>query len=104
MGVVISKETFDSLMNATMDKLRATEALTVDDYIVLTRLYNTINYNGMQSEKITELAKLFSDEVMDQLLNALAARESSGGSFYSSRYKIAIGGRPDGNSMFRIIE
>ena len=108
VGIAVTKKYFDSIFNYYNSYIKVSEKseITTKEYIEIMRIYNTIGF--IKDYKANNLYFNYQNRVYDNLLldavEKLCANESIGGSFYSIKHKLYIGGLRDSNSMYRIIE
>lgn len=78
--------------------------LTNLDYVLLVRLYNTIEVKDLQStdQLYKDFLSLFYPYYIEPSAVALRARLTKGMCYYSSEFDLYIGGKPHLNSMYQI--
>ena len=101
IGIKVTRSEFDSLLSYSLKKLHANEVMSAADYVVLVRLFNTINQLELRTEQAWEIVSVYGDAILDGAVAVLHARES-GSSLYSPDYDISIGGLYHANSMYTI--
>lgn len=105
VGIKISQSEFDRKVEYGLSELSSTNEIVIDDYILLVRIYNTIEVNTMQDKKenYEKFIKLFVPVHIEKAEKKLEATVTKGMAYYSKKYDIYIGGRPHNNSMFRLM-
>jgi len=104
IGIKVTQKTFDSLVTASLGRMHLAANLTVDNCIVLVRLYNTISLHQYQSEQALELVRLYGDAIIDRSVEILGMREARPGKLYSPAHDVYFGGLPHENSLYAIIK
>lgn len=103
-GIEITLKKLDDLVNELSAKCASLkqEELTVEDYIELVRISNTV---GMEENKYLglryiELSNYVNDEVLMEMIFSLEAVATKGGAMWSNKHKILIGGWKHYNSHY----
>jgi outer membrane receptor for monomeric catechols len=107
IGIPVSKKQFDSTISNAVITMREKYNGNANDMIKIARLYNTLEFDHMIDETKTnkEFIHLFDSKRYDILfIKKLDATERIGGSYYSKKYQIYLGGLPDNNSKYRIVK
>jgi hypothetical protein len=102
-GESISEADFNLQINKFIDVMeKGNTVKTIDDYMVLVRLQNTVAYEGLfcRKEVYRHFLNLFESKYLKPTVYKLEAHVSRGGGYYSSKYKIGIGGPPPANGDF----
>ena len=102
-GIAISEADFNLQINKFIDIMEKGDTIkTIDDFIVLVRLLNTVAYEKLifRKEIYMHFFNLFESRYLKPTVTKLEARESRGGGYYSPKYKIGIGGPPPANGDF----
>jgi hypothetical protein len=77
--------------------------LSIEEYILCAKLWNSLYLNGMNTdnEPYRSYLRLFDNNLL-KIIEALEAKLSKGMGHYSKKYNIDIGGSPHPNSYFCI--
>ena len=97
----ITKSKFDSLIVNSTSLINDSKELTIDNYIEIVRLVNTIEKNNLFDD-YKEFRDLYYLKVFKKAVHVLEASIWKGGCFYSEKYDIFIGGKTQRNSQFTI--
>lgn len=107
IGLPISKVDFDQYVQTYLNKLNdSNDSLSIDDYIILTRIWNTIEINNLNDENklYNEIVEKYYPKIFEEATKLMKAKLSKGMAMYSEEYDLWFGGRPHGNSQFKIKE
>jgi hypothetical protein len=76
-----------------------------DDYIAMLRLWNTIDLSDLAKtdEVYRDYASAFFPGMVERATHALNAVPTKGMALYSKQHDVYIGGKPHGNSQYRLI-
>jgi hypothetical protein len=105
IGIPITRESFDSLVNASIHLLKAKDTpISLFDYMVMIRLFNTIEENELTDTKSKTFRDLFFPSAIGEAAKAIDAGIGKGMCYYSKKYDLYIGGSPHQNSQYLISE
>lgn len=98
---MISIKQFDSLVQKyintiSIDKIDTTMAFE------LARIYNTIEWENMSNEECKTFIAIYNKQYYYDVISLLEAKRWKGGSYYSKKFNITIGGVPQENSRYFI--
>ncbi len=104
-AVPITQAEFDSQLDhylAALDDPDAT--LSDDDYVAITRLWNTIQHRrpAGDEERIAAFESRFYPGEVETVTNALGMQLSKGMALYSADRDLYLGGAPHANSMYDV--
>ena len=104
-GVPITQAEFDAQLDRYLTVLDDPDAtLSDDDYVAITRLWNTIQHGppaGDEERMAAFQARVFPGEVQN-VTEALGMELSKGMALYSADRDLYLGGAPHANSMYDI--
>jgi hypothetical protein len=102
LGIEITANQYDSMVQNSLVKFRShNSAKSIDDYLTLVKICNTIAFDDLETKDKLELFSLFRVN-LDTIVKVTDAILSNGGSFYSEKYSILIGGYRTKNNFYRI--
>jgi hypothetical protein len=104
VGIEISFARFNRLIQEYLIKLKDNQELTENDHIVLIRLVNTIDIYNFQNDESKELIELYYPKIFELAIIKLETQSWKGGSQYSQKHDIFIGGKPHSNSQYYITD
>lgn len=106
VGIAISRREFRRLVERYVVAMEADGPLATDDYITMTRLWNTIERDHLvhTDERFRHYYKLFFPGFVARLEKALGAIPTKGMALYSREHDLYLGGKPHANSAYRIEE
>jgi len=103
-GIAIDAQEFRILVEKYLAGMEAASAMTIEDYIIMVRLWNTIDV--FQLAASDALYKLYADAFFpayaELISKALHALPTKGMALYSKEYDIYIGGNPHANSQYKL--
>jgi hypothetical protein len=107
IGIPISHTEFKNLVKKTATTMPDVKGIKISTLIKLIRIENTLEFNEIT--EATEANKRFSslfvkNNYRGSFKKKMGAIEGIGGSLYSKKYKIFLGGLPDSNSKFRLVK
>jgi len=104
-GVPITQAEFNTQLDRYLAELDDTDAeLSDDDYVAITRLWNTIQHGpppGDEEKMAAFQARVFPAEVQT-VTQALGMELSKGMALYSADRDLYLGGAPHANSMYDV--
>ena len=104
-GVPITQAEFDSQLDRYLAALDDPDAeLSDDDYVAITRLWNTIQHrppSGDEEKMAAFQARVFPAEVQT-VTETLGMELSKGMALYSADRDLYLGGPPHANSMYAV--
>jgi hypothetical protein len=104
-GVPITQAEFDAQLERYLAALDDPDAtLSDDDYVAITRLWNTIQHRrpaGDEERMAAFQARVFPGEVQ-AVKQALGLELSKGMALYSADRDLYLGGAPHANSMYEV--
>ena len=104
-GVPITRAEFDEQLDRYVAALDDPDAeLSDDDYVAITRLWNTIQHGppaGDEERMAAFQARVFPAEVQT-VTQALGMELSKGMALYSAEHDLYLGGAPHANSMYAV--
>lgn len=108
LGIVISEQKFDSLVNSLLIQFRSdTSAKKIEDYLLLIRVGNTIEFDHLyltdSLKGYDELLNLYLFKYMNKIEKLTHATISIGYSLYSKEYNLQIGGMKTKDNFFKIV-
>ena len=100
----VSPTEFNKLINSSIEKCNQFEKLNVQDFILMTRLYNTISINNeyLNNANCKLFYNLYKEKIIHKCIEILDAKITKGMCYYSKKHDIYIGCKPHLNSHFII--
>jgi len=103
IGMPISQRNFDKLVSKFENIKEGDSLKNIQDYITFVRLFNTIYYSDLYKVPMyKKCANLFSRYFV-KTVGEIGALGQKGSWFYSKKYDLSIGGPPNNNSQFIIV-
>lgn len=99
IGLRLSRAKLPLLANYIKEK-SSNSKLSTKDYLIATRLYNTIRIN--QIDSLVWYKKFYFEKLMNNCVVVLNAKLDIGKCFYSKKYHIYIGGLAHKNSQYKL--
>jgi hypothetical protein len=106
VGIPMSMESFRALVADYTDRMEAGRAMTTDDYITMTRLWNTVEFRRL-SEKDSlfhRYAAAFFPAYVERVAKGLNALPTKGMALYSKEHDLFLGGKPHPKSQYKLEE
>ncbi|MER2623294.1 MAG: hypothetical protein ABTS22_05065 [Accumulibacter sp.] len=106
LGIPISRSEFRRLVEKYVSKMESDDPLQTDDYIAMTRLWNTIERDRLvhTDELFRRYYTRFFPDFVECVEKALGAIPTKGMALYSKDHDLYLGGKPHANSAYRIEE
>lgn len=104
-GVPITQAEFDAQLEHYLGMLDDPDAeLTEDDYVAITRLWNTIQLRRPpgDEDEIAAFEERFFPAEVETVTQALGMTLSNGMALYSREHDLYLGGVPHANSMYDV--
>jgi hypothetical protein len=103
-GVPITKADFDAQLDRYLTALDGGATLSDEDYVAITRLWNTIQFARPEGsdEKIAAFEARFFPGEVGTVGKALGMTPSKGMALYSAEHDLWLGGTPHANSMYEV--
>lgn len=100
---MVTKE-FYSLVSSELAFMKSNNVPSVEQSILLSRIFNTISMNNklLEIEQCKDFQSVFLKQYAAKCANILDAKLTKGLAYYSSKYDIYIGGAPNENSVIGI--
>lgn len=104
IGIPMDTETFHSLVRQYLDHILANDELDTDDFVTMTRLWNTISVNYLEESDplYGDFATAFFPDYVRRASHALGALPTKGMALYAKEYDLFIGGPPHENSQYQL--
>jgi hypothetical protein len=105
-GISISAERFHALATAYLARMVANEEMSPEDYITMTRLWNTIQHRGLieHDELFGRYSAAFFPGYVERVSRSLNAYPTKGMALYSKEYDLFLGGKPHTHSLYKLEE
>lgn len=104
IGIPMDTTTFRSLVSQYLDRIRANSEFNTDDFVTMTRVWNTISANYLEETDplYGDFAAVFFPSYVRQASQTLGALPSKGMALYAKEYDLFIGGPPHENSQYQL--
>lgn len=100
----ISRKDFDIYIERYINFIENESQLTIDDYILMIKLKNSIAFSNIKNINYKNYEMLFYNKMLLKIIDELECGLSVGMGYYCPKYTIFIAGKPDSKSRFRIID
>lgn len=92
------------MVSRYLERMRSGAELDADDYVIMTRLWNTIDGRRMEEDNETyrDYQEAYFPECVARASKSLGALPTKGMALYSKQYDLYIGGKPHANSQYRL--
>lgn len=106
IGIPMHMDRFRTLVSDYLQRMDANEDMDVEVYITLTRIWNTILFNGLgqEDELFNRYSTISYPKYMERISISLGAHPTKGMALYSQEYDLYIGGTPHSNSQYKLDE
>lgn len=103
-GLPINRADFRALVVDYLNRMESGTELSIDDYITMTRLWNTIEFARLGSEDslFREYSAAFFPAFVERVSESLHALPTKGMALYSKEHDIYLGGKPHAQSQYRL--
>jgi len=104
VGISIGTQEFRGLVEKYMGLMEAAAEMTIEDYIIMVRLWNTIDVYRLAptDELYQRYSAAFFPAFVEPISKALNTLPTKGMALYSKEYDIYIGGYPDAGSQYQL--
>ena len=106
IGIPVTLDEFNRMVREMMITVRRGKDLTTTEFIAVVRIDNTIHLNTVlpPNKLYSGFSNLLTAKYEDAIEKRMDSGVGVGFSFYSKKYKLYWGGKPDSNSMFKIVK
>jgi hypothetical protein len=106
VGIPIRAESFRALVADYLSRMDSGAEMTTEDYIKMTRLWNTIELGRLGSENplFHRYSTTFFPAYVERISRSIGANPTKGMALYSKEHDLYIGGKPHPNSQYRFDE
>jgi hypothetical protein len=104
LGIPIGAAEFRTLVDDYFERMKSGADLTVEDYLTMTRLWNTIELRRLKQgdESMRLYAEEFFPRYVPRVAKALGAVQTKGMALYSKEHDVYIGGPAHANSQYSL--
>lgn len=104
IGIPISTDGFRALVTDYLGRMQSGSALSADDYVTMTRLWNTIEFRRLAptDEIYRRYAAAFFPSFAERVSTILNATVTKGMALYSKDHDLYLGGTPHARSQYRL--
>jgi hypothetical protein len=105
LGINMPVTKFDSLVEKMINKFSTSSTKSIEDYIVITRIVNTIAFEWLFDKKkdYEEIYNMYHATILKDAVKITNAKLSKGMSYYSRKYDLQIGGSKTKNNFYELI-
>ncbi len=104
LGIPISMGNFRGLVDRYLRRMDAADAMTIDDLVTMTRVWNTIEFRRLRTSNpdFQRFWGVFFPGYVAEIAERLEAGETKGMALYSPRHDLYFGGKPHQGSQYKV--